>query len=107
MKFVGNIERYGTKIIVDLPNGNEIKEGRYIIEITDIKDKRSLNQNNYFWKLVREISKAENGTATDEEVHEVYLNLLKMAKIKYDILTLKAEAFKDKALENTESLITK
>ena len=33
------------------------KENTYTLEIKKLKSKRSLNQNNYFWKLIDEIDK--------------------------------------------------
>lgn len=48
----------------------------YKIQITEVKSKRTLQQNKYMWKLIHAIAKA-----TREESYDVYCNIIKMAKI--------------------------
>lgn len=60
------------------------------LEITEIKSKRSLNQNRYIWKLIHEIAHTEG---SDEM--EVYCNIIKMAKIKTVFLETIPDAKKD------------
>lgn len=67
-----------------------LKGETYTLEIKKLKDKRSLNQNNYFWKLVNEIDIHLNGHRKNN--WELYLQLLEMADIKYTYLQVAEEA---------------
>lgn len=66
------------------------KENTYTLEIKKLKSKRSLNQNNYFWKLIDEINKKQNGFKKDNWA--LYLQLLEMADIKYTYLQVLEDA---------------
>lgn len=48
------------------------------ISISEPKEKRSLDSNDYFWALVRGLAKAIHGNATEETMRSVYLHLLKL-----------------------------
>lgn len=57
---------------------NELeKDTKYKLEIGKFKEKRSLNQNAYFWKLVDEIDIKINGHRKDKD--NLYIQLLEMA----------------------------
>ena len=47
------------------------------ITITQPKEKRSLDSNDYFWALVRGLAKAIHGTTNQSALEAVYLQLLK------------------------------
>lgn len=59
----------------------------YKVQITEVKSKRTLQQNKYMWKLIHEIAKA-----TREDSNEVYCNIIKMAKIETVIIQAIPEA---------------
>lgn len=80
----------------DVPFG--LEDGEYAVTIEPISKKRTLRQNRYFWKLVGEISKKENGDLRD--VDNLYTNLLQMSGAKYESLIIKHEA-----LERFRSLV--
>lgn len=65
-------------------------EKEFKLEITEMKTKRSLQQNKYIWKLISEISRKEN---IDDM--EIYCQIIKMAKIKTVFLETVPEAKKD------------
>lgn len=62
----------------------------YSIEIKEAKNKRSLAQNRYMWKLLHEIDVAINGRPTDE--WEVYINALERANVKFEYIACMPEA---------------
>lgn len=47
------------------------------ISISKPREKRSLNSNDFFWALVRGLAEAIHGNATEETLHEVYMQLLR------------------------------
>ncbi|RHN01503.1 hypothetical protein [Dielma fastidiosa] len=70
---------------------NELeKDTKYKLEIGKFKEKRSLNQNAYFWKLVDEIDIKINGHRKDKD--NLYIQLLEMADIKSTYLQVLEEA---------------
>ena len=79
------LEKIGTideilKCIIDLMSKGIFSQDRfYKIEIHEAKNKRSIQQNRYMWKLIREISKKQE---CDEM--EIYINALEDANAKYD-----------------------
>ena len=66
------------------------KQKYYSLDIKQIKDKRSLNQNSYFWALVNEIDEKQNGHRKNN--NELYCQLLEMADAKSEIIQCVAEA---------------
>lgn len=104
MKFTGKIKGFKPKgdmveVLIEMPGYNMAtieeldKEKMYAIDITDINKKRSLNQNNKLWALITDICKKEDGNASDKE--NKYLNLLEMAGIKTNILSIEKVAIED------------
>lgn len=75
-------------ISAPVPFGME--DGEYMITIEPKKKKRSLDQNRYFWALVGEIAKKENGDLKD--VDDLYTNLLMMSGAKYETVIIRHEA---------------
>ena len=54
------------------------------------KKKRSSDQNRYFWALLKEISKKEDGDLRD--IENLYTQLLQMSGAKYETIIIKDEA---------------
>ena len=74
---------------------NELeKDKEYSIEIKEIKNKRTLQQNRFLWLLMHEIDVAINGKPTDEM--SVYITCLERANAKCDYIG---------ALEETEPML--
>ena len=64
----------------------------YSIEVRAVKSKRSLEQNRLLWGLIRQIDEAENGKATAQGSHAIYITLLEMADAKVDFIASLPEA---------------
>lgn len=62
----------------------ELENKPYSIEIKEVSNKRSLQQNAYLWALIDEIDKELNGYLSDRM--GVYCQILKMANAKYEYL---------------------
>ena len=77
---------YGTKeeLITELL---KLEVGKvYSMEIKEPKSKRTLNQNNYMWKLIHEIAKIQM-----QDEMEIYCSALEEANTKYEYLMGKEE----------------
>lgn len=80
------IKVYGTKeeLITELL---KLEAGKvYSMEIKEPKSKRTLNQNNYMWKLIHEIAKIQM-----QDEMEIYCSALEEANAKYEYLMGKEE----------------
>lgn len=62
----------------------------YALEISEIKSKRSINQNSYLWALIGEINKAESGGRDAD--WDIYCALLEKANAKYEWVHVLEEA---------------
>lgn len=93
MKTIAQTKFEYNKAIIQAPLPFELEDGEYIITIEPKKKKRTLDQNAYFWALLGEISKKENGSMRD--VESIYTNLLEMAGAKYVSMIIKHEALDD------------
>lgn len=62
----------------------ELENKPYSIEIKEVSNKRSLQQNAYLWALIDEIDKELNGYLSDRM--GVYCQILEMANVKYEYL---------------------
>lgn len=62
----------------------ELENKPYSIEIKEVSNKRSLQQNAYLWALIDEIDKELNGYLSDRM--GVYCQILEMANAKYEYL---------------------
>lgn len=98
MRTIAETKFIGNQALVSAPVPFNLDDGEYLVSIEPKKKKRSLDQNRYFWKLVGEIAKKENGDLSD--VDTLYTNLLQMAGAKYESLIIKHEA-----LERFKSLV--
>lgn len=69
------------------------KDCHYRIKLDEIKSKRTIEQNNYMWALIHDISEARNSRlATSDDDWEVYLEALEKAQAKCEIVAIKPEA---------------
>lgn len=72
---------------------NELLKVPYRITLTEIKTKRTIQQNALFWELIHEISIAENGEkATSESDWEIYLQVLEQAQARFEVIAIRKEA---------------
>ena len=70
------------------------KNSLYRIKMNEIKSQRTIEQNNYLWSLIHEISVARNGNlATSEDDWDVYLEALETAQAKCEIIACLPEAY--------------
>lgn len=65
---------------------NDLEKREYTIELSELKNKRTLQQNRYFWALVHEIAEKEDGHLKDEM--ETYCALLELANAKYEYIRM-------------------
>lgn len=98
MKIIADIKSMGNTLMIQTTQQVDLKDGKYQVEIKDIKNKRSLDQNAMLWGIICDISKKLYGDLSEKD--SIYLQLLEMAGAKYTILTLLEEAFNDKALDS-------
>lgn len=98
MRTIAETKFIGNQALVSAPIPFNLDDGEYLVSIEPKKKKRSLDQNRYFWKLVGEIAKKENGDLRD--VDTLYTHLLQMSGAKYESLIIKHEA-----LERFRSLV--
>lgn len=93
MKLIADIKTIGNTFIAKTNNPINLEDGEYALEIKKIRKARSLSQNAYFWALLGEICKLEDGDLRDEDT--LYSNLLSMAGAKYETIYIKEEALKE------------
>lgn len=82
MQYTGTIE----ELLVKLKFTDLDKTKKYDISITEHKEKRSLNCNNYAWKLINDLSDKMNISSI-----EIYRNYVKELSI-YKVITINNEA---------------
>ena len=75
IKMYGKVKELIPKLL-DL-DGNE----EYLIELKKPKDKRTLQQNKYMWKLIHEIAKRQM-----QDDMDIYINALEESNAKYEYL---------------------
>lgn len=68
----------------------ELQKKAYSLEIAEVKSKRSINQNNYLWALIHEITKHPNASSDDE--WDMYCILLSQANAKYEYMVCLVDA---------------
>ena len=83
-------EVVGNTIVLHPTFYTGIKDGEYAIEIVPLEKDKTRRQVNYFWALMREISKVQDGDVAN--VERYYLQCLKMAGIKIEGIWIKDEA---------------
>ena len=90
MKTIADTKFVGNTALIQAPVPFALEDGEYEVTIEKKKRHRTLDQNKYFWKLLGEISKKENGDLKD--VENLYTHLLEMAGAKYESMIIKHEA---------------
>lgn len=90
MKSIAQVKFIDNQALVSAPTSFNLDDGEYMVSIEVLKKKRSLDQNRYFWALLGEITKKENGDL--KEIQNLYVHLLKMAGAKYEVCMIKHEA---------------
>lgn len=85
----GNVE-----VVFEVLTPVELSKGTYYrIKLDEIKSKRTIEQNNYMWSLIHDISEARNSSrATNQDDWEIYLEALEMAQAKFEYIAIKPEA---------------
>ena len=85
----GNVE-----IVFEVLTPVELSKGTYYrIKLDEIKSRRTIEQNNYMWSLIHDISEARNSSrATNQDDWEIYLEALEMAQAKFEYIAIKPEA---------------
>ena len=106
MKFLGeNVGVYRSRkgniaisFVLNSPNAIElaqsIPKGVCEIEVNKVRKDRTINQNAMLWKLIGEISKAEDGKRTPELDQAIYRSILKRAGAKEEVISIKKDALK-------------
>ena len=105
MKIIANFnDMYYTEdneVIVSFKTNNFLSKAKfkemdknvaYSIDVKPVPNKRTENQNKYFWALIGEIAKALNG---DNDVNAIYSNLLERFGVKFDMIKLLTRACDD------------
>ena len=90
MKTIAESKFIGNQAMLNAPVPFNLEDGEYLVSIEPKKKKRSLDQNRYFWALLGEISKKENGNLRN--IDTLYLHLLERSGAKYEVLIIKHEA---------------
>lgn len=74
------IKMYG-RIKELIPKLLDLEDKDYLIEVKEAKDKRTMQQNKYMWKLIHEIAKAQY-----QDDMDIYINALEESNAKYEYL---------------------
>ncbi len=95
MDIINKVRLYGNVLKINLTpkQRNEIKEiidGEVHIRISKAYNKRTLRQNRYIWVLIDKLDEKINGHKKDEM--SIYINLIHMAKVKFEYLISTKEA---------------
>ena len=79
---------------MDAQLANSLEKGvLYRFKSSEIKSKRSLQQNNLMWELIHEISIARNSElATSDNDWDIYLEALERAQAKFEYIAIRPEA---------------
>lgn len=99
MRVIADVKASGNVLIATTPYKLTIKDGKYEINIKPFEGlKRSQRQNAMMWGIVNKICKKINGNLEDN--YELYNQLLEMAGVEYDNITIL-----DKALPRFKELV--
>lgn len=90
MKTIAQTKFIGNQALISAPVPFGLEDGEYMVSIEPRKKKRTLDQNRYFWALLGEICKKENGDLRN--IDDLYTHLLQMSGAKYEVLIIKHEA---------------
>lgn len=69
-----------------LTSFEELKNKKLIVEPTEYKSKRSLEQNRLLWTLLSKLSDAQSSVKDTVSVHDCYCRVLEEANVKYEFL---------------------
>ena len=92
MRTIAETKFIGNQALISAPIPFELEDGEYMVSIEPKKKRRSLDQNRYFWALLGEIAKKEDGNLRN--IENLYTHLLEMSGAKYETLIIKHEALK-------------
>ena len=98
MRTIAETKFIGNQALVSSPVPFQLEDGEYLVTIEPKKKKRSLDQNRYFWALLGEICKKEDGDLRN--IENLYTHLLQMSGAKYEVVIIK-----DEALDRFKSLV--
>lgn len=74
------LDRYaGRKLLGELKEKDD--KQIYVLDLKEIKSKRSLNQNALFWELCDRLTEATTGKKRESDVEQTYINLLQEANV--------------------------
>ena len=90
MKTIAETKFIGNQALICSPIPFDLEDGEYLVSIEPKKKKRSLEQNRYFWALLGEIARKEDGDLRN--IDDLYTHLLMMSGAKYEVLNIKHEA---------------
>lgn len=90
MKLIAETKSMNDVLILQSKTPFVLEDGLYDVEIKPISKKRTNRQNSYFWALLGEISKKENGDLKDVET--LYVRLLMMSGAKYEVIYAQHDA---------------
>lgn len=65
------------------------------VQFSEYRAQRSLTQNAKLWALISEIDIAENGRASEDGEMAVYCNLIKMARVKTELIMAERDALEE------------
>ncbi len=90
MKFQADLKNLNGILCIDKPKWVQLEDGEYEIEIRSPDESKTTKQRNYFFALVKDIARNQDGNPKN------YMNwygiLLKMANIKVNGIKIKKEA---------------
>ena len=89
-----------TEIVLTLPSyadeliASELQKGTaYRVSMTEVRSKRTLEQNRLLWEVIHEIAVAECGNnATSEDDWNIYIQALETANAKCEVVVVRKEA---------------
>lgn len=90
MKTIAETKFIGNQALISSPVPFGMEDGEYMVTIEPKKKKRTLEQNRYFWALIGEIAKKEDGDLRNTDL--LYTTLLQMSGAKYETMIIKHEA---------------
>lgn len=69
-----------TEWVFEIEYSQKIEKKQYLMELSEVKSKRSVEQNKYMWALIHEITEAMN----DNDDFNTYTLALEQANVKYE-----------------------
>lgn len=97
MRLIANIKAMGNSLLVQTRKPIALKDGEYEVNLREVGDNHSDEQRRMLWGVIMDISKALYGDASEKD--NIYLQLLEMSGARYELLTLKIDAFEQGALD--------